>query len=268
MSNLTVSIVQTELHWHDVERNLVHFSRILAQRDPAPDLVVLPEMFTTGFTMHAGENAERMDGRSVAWMIEEAANTGAALCGSLIIEVDGEYYNRFILAHSNGFVEYYDKRHLFRLAGEHEHYSCGTKTCTFLLNGWRIRPMVCYDLRFPVWSRNRDDYDLLVYVANWPDRRHLAWETLIRARAIENLAYVAAVNRIGTDGNDIRYAGGSAIVDYLGKNVVELSNTPGMASASLDMAEMTKFRQQFPFHLDADEFSLLSAGGERRIALP
>jgi predicted amidohydrolase len=267
MSTLTVSIVQTELHWHDAERNLARFSRILAQRETEPDLIVLPEMFTTGFTMHARENAERMDGSSVAWMKEEAANASAALCGSLIIEVDGEYYNRFIVAHPNGFVEHYDKRHLFRLAGEHEHYSCGTKPCTFSLKGWRIRPMVCYDLRFPVWSRNRDDYDLLVYVANWPDRRHLAWEILIRARAIENLAYVAAVNRIGTDGNDIRYAGGSAILNYMGQDVAALSSEPGITTASLDMADMTKFRQQFPFHLDADEFSLLSAG-DRRIALP
>jgi len=264
MSDLNVSIVQTELHWHDAERNLAHFSEMLSQCETEPDLIVLPEMFTTGFTMHARENAERMDGRSVAWMKNEAADAGAAVCGSLIIEVGGEYFNRFILAHPNGVVEYYDKRHLFRLAGEHEHYSCGTTPCTFLLKGWRIRPMVCYDLRFPVWSRNREDYDLLIYVANWPDRRHLAWETLIRARAIENLAYVAAVNRIGTDGNGVRYAGGSAIVDYMGRDVAALSNDPGMTSASLDMADMTKFRQQFPFHLDADEFSLLPAEHDAR----
>jgi predicted amidohydrolase len=217
--------------------------------------------------MHAKENAERMDGRSVAWMAEQAAKAGAAVCGSLIIEDGGEYYNRFLLVHPNGLVQYYDKRHLFRLAGEHEHYSSGTKPCTFLLNGWRIRPMVCYDLRFPVWSRNREDYDLLIYVANWPDRRHVAWETLIRARAVENLAYVAGVNRIGTDGNDIRYAGGTAIIDYAGKYVVAPSAESGMRSATLDMAGMTRFREQFPFHLDADEFSVLSSR-DRRIAPP
>lgn len=266
MSTLNVSIVQSELHWHDAKRNLAHFSRILAQGETEPHLVVLPEMFTTGFTMHAKENAERMDGRSVTWMAEQAAGTGAAICGSLIIEDAGEYYNRFLLVHPNGFVQSYDKRHLFRLAGEHEHYSCGTKACTFLLNGWRIRPMVCYDLRFPVWSRNRDDYDLMVYVANWPDRRHVAWETLIRARAIENLAYVAGVNRIGTDGNGIRYAGGSAIIDYAGNYLVPPSAEPGMRSATLDMDAMNKFREQFPFHLDADEFSVL-ASEQRRAAL-
>lgn len=256
MSTLDVTIVQAELHWHDPERNRADFSRLLTGRDEATDLILLPEMFTTGFTMHARENAERMDGPSVAWMAETADRIGAAVCGSLVIQDGGEYYNRFILMRPDGKAEYYDKRHLFRLAGEHEHYAAGSKCATFMLKGWRIRPLVCYDLRFPVWSRNRNDYDLLVYVANWPEPRHLAWETLLRARAIENIAFVAGVNRVGTDGNDIPYVGGSAVIDYTGKYLAALGREPGIASATLEMAGLEKFRSRFPFWRDADEFSL------------
>lgn len=259
MSTLNVSIVQADLHWHDPERNLADFSRAFEQMERATDLVVLPEMFATGFTMHAEEHAERMNGRSVSWMAEAAKRTGAAICGSLIVSDGGNYYNRFILMRPDGNFDFYDKRHLFRLAGEHEHYSPGNDLVTFRLNGWRIRPMVCYDLRFPGWSRGRNDYDLLVYVANWPDRRHLAWETLIRARAIENLAYVAAVNRIGTDGNDIHYLGGSAVVDYLGNHLTPVSDEAGVSSATLDMEKLQAFRENFPFHLDADAFSMDAA---------
>jgi omega-amidase len=255
MSTLNVSIVQSELHWHDAERNLAAFSKILAEKVTRTDLIVLPEMFTTGFTMHAQENAERMDGRAVRWMADKAAETGAALCGSLIIKDGDNFYNRFILMRPDGSLEHYDKRHRFRLAGEHEHYSAGSTLATICVNGWRIRPMVCYDLRFPVWSRNRGDYDLLIYTANWPARRHLAWETLVRARAIENLAFVAAVNRIGTDGNEIPYNGGSAIIDYLGDYLVEPSTNAGVWSATLDKASLEKFREKFPFHLDADQFT-------------
>jgi predicted amidohydrolase len=161
-----------------------------------------------------------------------------------------------VLAHVDGSLQFYDKRHLFRLAGEHEHYAPGVMQSTFRLKGWRIRPMVCYDLRFPVWSRNRDDYDLLIYVANWPDRRHQAWETLIRARAIENLAFVAAVNRTGTDGNDVRHIGGSAIIDYLGNYLASAGEAPGIFPAELDMDGLSKFREKFPFHVDADSFTL------------
>jgi predicted amidohydrolase len=256
MSTLNVSIVQSELHWHDPGRNLAHFSALLGRHAAPTDLFVLPEMFSTGFTMQAEAHAERMEGRSVVWMRETAQAVGAAVCGSLIIEERGRYFNRFVLAHVDGSLQFYDKRHLFRLAGEHEHYAPGVMQSTFRLKGWRIRPMVCYDLRFPVWSRNRDDYDLLVYVANWPDRRHQAWETLIRARAIENLAFVAGVNRTGADGNDIRYLGGSAVIDYLGNYLASAGEAPGIFSAELDMSGLSKFREKFPFHVDADSFTL------------
>ncbi|HUD96753.1 MAG TPA: amidohydrolase [Woeseiaceae bacterium] len=256
MSALTVALVQSVLHWHDPARNLERFSKMLqAHPDPA-DLFVLPEMFSTGFTMDATTNAEPMDGRSVTWMAEISGRLGAAVCGSLIIEEDGHYFNRFILMHPDGNFACYDKRHRFRLAGEHEHFSAGNKIVTIELKGWRIRPMVCYDLRFPVWSRNRDGYDLLVYVANWPDRRHLAWKTLIRARAIENLAYVAAVNRIGTDGNGIDYLGGSAIIDYLGTDMLSMADKPAVMAATLEKAPLETFREKFPFHLDADAFTI------------
>jgi predicted amidohydrolase len=256
MSTLNVSLVQSKLEWQDPGQNLANFSELLSNHDTSTDLFVLPEMFSTGFTMQAQAHAERMDGRSVTWMAETAQAIGAAICGSLIIEEGGRYFNRFVLAQADGRLDFYDKRHLFRLAGEHEHYAPGVLQSTFRLNGWRIRPMVCYDLRFPVWSRNRDDYDLLIYVANWPDRRHQAWETLIRARAIENLAFVAAVNRTGTDGNDVRHIGGSAIIDYLGNYLASAGEAPGIFPAELDMDGLSKFREKFPFHVDADSFTL------------
>lgn len=258
MSALNVAIVQTALHWHEPAKNLRMFTEMLERHDGDTDLFVLPEMFATGFTMHAEAHAEPMDGRSLAWMAETAARLDTSLCGSLVIRDGGEYFNRFVLMFPDGVYRCYDKRHRFRLAGEHEHYSAGSELVTIELRGWRIRPMVCYDLRFPVWSRNgaADGYDLLVYVANWPDRRHLAWETLVRARAIENLAYVAAVNRIGVDGNDIRYRGGSAVIDYLGRSLVSMADECAVMSATLEKPPLEKFREKFPFHLDADAFSI------------
>jgi len=256
MPALNVMVVQSDLHWHEPAENLEHFSSLLRADWKTTDLVVLPEMFSTGFTMHAAPHAEGMDGRSVTWMRETARDFDTTVCGSLIIEDDGRYFNRFLLVRPDGAAEHYDKRHLFRLAGEHEHYAAGPAVRTFELKGWRIRPMVCYDLRFPVWSRNRNDYDLLVYVANWPDRRHQAWETLLRARAIENLAYVVGVNRVGTDGNDIRYVGGSAVIDYLGNYLASAGEESGIFRASLDMAGLLQFREKFPFYLDADQFTL------------
>ncbi|HEX2138204.1 MAG TPA: amidohydrolase [Woeseiaceae bacterium] len=256
MSTLDVTLVQADLHWHDPEKNLREFSRTLQQVDGRTDLVVLPEMFSTGFTMEAEAHAERMDGQSVAWMTETAKQTGAVICGSLVIRDDGRYFNRFLLMRPDGNFDFYDKRHLFRLAGEHEHYSPGTHLVTFRIGEWRVRPMVCYDLRFPAWSRNRNDYDLLVYTANWPEPRHHAWATLIQARAIENLSYVAAVNRVGTDGNGIRYAGGSAVVDYLGHHLTPVTDAPGVWSATLDLGKLKAFREKFPFHVDADRFEL------------
>jgi len=256
MRPLNVTIVQSELHWHDAPENRDMFARLIARIEEPTDLIVLPEMFTTGFTMEAASQAEPMDGPSVNWMRDTAVAAGAAVCGSLVIRDGQHFYNRFICALPGGTLHTYDKRHLFRLAGEHEPYSPGDERIVFELHGWRICPMICYDLRFPVWSRNRDSYDLLLYVANWPNRRHLAWETLTHARAIENLAYVAAVNRVGEDGNDLPYSGGSAIIDYLGQDLANLGDATGFATAELDYDALLKFRDRFPFHADADAFDL------------
>ena len=182
--------------------------------------------------------------------------SSAAVCGSLIIEDGGEYFNRFFCVDANNVLAVYDKRHLFRLADEQHYYSQGSERVLFELNDIRICPMVCYDLRFPVWSRNRGDYDLLIYVANWPSRRQIAWDTLLRARAIENLCWVAGVNRIGTDGNELPYEGGSAIIDVNGEAVADLGNSDGVASATLDLDDLAKFRERFAFHKDADDFQL------------
>lgn len=256
MPALNVAIVQSALHWHEPDRNLQQFSDTMTANAGGIDLFVLPEMFATGFTMDTESNAEHMDGRSVSWMREMARQLDAAVCGSLVIEAEGHCFNRFVFMQPDGQHRHYDKRHRFRLAGEHESYSAGSSLVTIDYKGWRIRPMVCYDLRFPVWSRSRNDYDLLIFVANWPDRRHLAWETLIRARAIENLAYVVGVNRVGIDGNDVKYRGGSAIVDYLGNHLVAMSDEAAVASATLDLPSLRAFREKFPFHLDADDFSI------------
>ena len=256
MSTLNVTIAQAQLHWHDPAANRQMFAEMLQPLAEPTDLIVLPEMFTTGFTMDAPGQAEAMDGDSIEWMRATAARHRASVCGSLIIEEAGQYFNRFICMDPDGQHVSYDKRHLFRLADEHNHYTAGAEVCTFDIKGWRICPMICYDLRFPVWSRNTVDYDLLLYVANWPNRRHFAWQTLLRARAIENLCYLAGVNRTGVDGNDLPYAGGSAIIDYLGAELADLGEGIGIATATLELDKLRSFRERFAFHVDADEFSI------------
>ncbi len=253
---MTLTLLQADLSWHDADANRRAFDDAISGLETPGDIIVLPEMFSTGFTMDARSQAEPMDGPTVAWMMQAASSTGSAICGSVIIEAEGEFYNRFLFATPDGTLWKYDKRHLFRLAGEDEFYRAGEQRSVFSYRGFRICPQICYDLRFPVWSRSRGDYDLLIYVANWPARRHHAWRTLIRARAIENQAFVAAVNRCGTDGNDLPYLGGSALIDYLGEDLFDLGEQPGHGTASIDLADCEKFRDRFPFHRDADEFSL------------
>ena len=256
-THLRVTLVQTELQWQDPAGNrhrlAAHFRGLLGHTD----LVVLPEMFSTGFSMDAAALAEDMDGPTVGWMREEAAALGCVVTGSLIVREAGHCRNRLIWARPDGTVEHYDKRHLFRVAGEQDHYAAGTRRLVVDLKGWRVCPMICYDLRFPVWSRNRDDYDLLLYVANWPQRRAHAWSTLLRARAIENLSYVVGVNRIGKDGNGASYSGDSVALDYLGQPLSSEGGGDRVETAVLDLASLQSYRAIFPSHLDADRFELL-----------
>jgi len=256
-SHLRVTLVQAELAWQDPaanRRNLAaHFRGLVGHTD----LVVLPEMFSTGFSMAAAELAEDMHGPTVGWMREEAAALGCAITGSLIVREDGLCYNRLVWARPDGSVEHYDKRHLFRVANEQQHYAAGARRLVVELKGWRVCPMVCYDLRFPVWSRSRGDYDVLLYVANWPQRRANAWATLLRARAIENLCYVVGVNRVGRDGNGASYAGDSVALDFLGQPLSSEGGGDRVETAVLDLESLRAYRQDFPAQLDADRFELL-----------
>ena len=255
--DLKVSIIQTNLSWEDKTTNLNHFSEKIDKLPSSADVVILPEMFTTGFSMHPENLAETMDGSSVQWMKEKAGQHNIVLSGSLIIEESGNYLNRSITALPDGRLYTYDKRHLFRMGEENEHYSGGNKRMIFTYGNWRIFPLICYDLRFPVWSRNRDDYDLVFYVANWPESRRHVWKSLLLARALENQVYVVGVNRIGSGGQGLTYAGDSLVIDPKGTIIsktepyVESSET-----VTLSLSELNKFREKFPVGKDADDFEL------------
>lgn len=260
MNTLNVTLVQAALVWHDAAANRRKFETLLAPLAGKTDLVVLPEMFTTGFTMQPEQVAEIADGPTVDWLREQAAKIGAVIAGSIATREAGQYFNRLICMRPDGACQSYDKRHLFRMAHEHDHYTAGTRPLIVDIKGWRVRPLVCYDLRFPVWSRNQlggaGAYDLLLYVANWPERRRYAWQTLIKARAIENLSYCVAVNCVGQDGNGIHYTGDSAAIDFLGQPMTEPSEQELVTTVILDGAALQTFRDKFPAHLDADEFQL------------
>jgi len=254
--DLTVTLVQPELCWQDPAANRALLASMLRGLESAADLIVLPEMFATGFTMDAAANAETMNGESVRWLRGMAAELGTTLCGSLIIEDTGRYHNRLVWMPPGGTETVYDKRHLFRMAGEHEHYCAGRRRKIVQLGDWRVCPLICYDLRFPVFSRGVDEYDLLIYVANWPGARRSAWQVLLPARAVENLCYVVGVNRVGTDGNQITYAGDSTAVDYLGHALTDCGSSAGTATVTLDGAALARYRGKFPAWRDADRFRL------------
>ncbi len=260
MTALRVSLVQQPLTWHDPEANRAHFAALLAPLAGSTDLVVLPETFTTGFSMAVETQAEAAGGPTVEWLRRQARALGAALTGSLITREAARCYNRLLWVTPGGAVRHYDKRHLFRMGGEHEHFTAGEAAVVFEFRGFRIFPQVCYDLRFPVFSRRRPDldYDLLLYVANWPAARSDAWRALLRARAIENQAYVVGVNRTGPDGLGVAYAGDSAALDFLGRPLAELGSHAALVTVSLDLKELAAFRERFPAHLDADRFTLQS----------
>ena len=262
MSTLNVALIQSELHWHDPEGNRARFDHAFDALSRPCDLVVLPEMFSTGFTMSSKSQAETMSGPTVSWMRASASRLDAVVCGSIIVEEGGSFYNRFIWAQADGGLRTYDKRHLFRMADEHRHYSAGAERTLIELQGVRVFPQVCYDLRFPVFARNRGDYDVAIFVANWPTPRALAWKALLRARAIENQCYVVGVNRIGTDGNAVDYDGDSAVFAFDGTSMLEAGHAGGVFSVALDLDALRAYREEFPAWRDADEFDL-APGGER-----
>ena len=254
--DLKLALLQTALVWQDPLANRSAFEALLPQARGA-DLIVLPEMFTTGFSMQSAELAEPEGGPSSQWLLEQARQMNAVVAGSLIIQAeDGSYRNRFLWARPDGSLAWYDKRHLFRVAGEHKHFAAGDQQLLLELKGWRVRPLVCYDLRFPVWSRDAGGTDLLLYTANWPAARRQHWNRLLPARAIENLCYVAAVNRIGEDGKGHAYSGDTQVLDFQGEPLLTAGESSGVFRATLDAAALSAYRERFPAHLDADRFGL------------
>ena len=256
MSPLTLALIQSATRWHDPAGNCDDYEAKLSGIGGSCDIVVLPEMFSTGFTMESRTFAESMDGTTVDWMKAQAQRLDAVVCGSVIIEDDG-YFNRLIWARPDGALHFYDKRHLFRMAGEHQHFDAGTNRIIVSYRGWRLCLSVCYDLRFPVWLRNRRDYDALLCVANWPEPRALAWQTLLRARAIENQAFAVGVNVVGTDGNGLSYAGDTSVYAPDGQTIAAAGQTEGVVTATLMPSVLTAMRQAFPVALDADSFVLV-----------
>ncbi len=253
MRDLNIILIQESLVWEDPDANRSLFDDKLEKIEEHADLVVLPEMFTTGFSMNAKSLAETMEGKTVRWLREKSAFLKADMVGSVIIERNGRFFNRLLWATPAGELHVYDKRHLFRMTGEEAVYSPGSRLLTVELHGWRVRPFVCYDLRFPLWTRNRGvEYDLAVFIANWPEKRASHWRTLLKARAIENQCYVVGVNRIGADGAGLTYCGDSAIIDPLGKVMFELSHEPCVQHFKLSKSLLDKYRKDFPAWMDAD----------------
>lgn len=254
MQNLKITIVQPDIVWEDINANLEKYDTLLKDAEPT-ELIVLPEMFTTGFSMHPGELKEPMDGIAVQWMKNLAHEKNAAVLGSLIIEHRGKIYNRAVWMHPDGTPEIYDKHHLYTMGQETEHYSAGNSKTIVEYKGWKFCPLICYDLRFPVWARNTEDYDVLLYMANWPSPRHHVWKNLLISRAIENQCYCVGVNRVGSDGAGLRYLGDSAMVspkgfaDFMG-------DTESVRNFEISYDELQKFRRIFPLLNDRDTFKI------------
>lgn len=253
---MKVALVQTDLSWENPQENRERLTQLL--HSVTADLIVLPEMFTTGFTMNPSAVAETMDGPSVQWMRDMANERQVAITGSVVIQEKGTFRNRLLFVYPSGETRHYDKRHLFTLAGEHEVYEAGHDRLVVEYKGVRICPLVCYDLRFPVFSRNTESFDLLLYVANWPSPRIEAWDTLLKARAIENVCYVAGVNRVGEDANGHRYPGHSVAFDQAGKALVVSTEDEGVPIFDIDLVQMKAFRSRFAFLDDRDDFTLRS----------
>jgi predicted amidohydrolase len=265
--DLRVSVAQGATRWHDPAANREYYGAMIAPLRGQTDLVLLPETFTSGFSNEAIHRAETMEGPTVGWLREQARSLDAAITGSVQLRVgegaSEKVYNRLLFVTPDGSVRHYDKRHLFRYAGEHERYAAGNERLVVEWRGWRICPLVCYDLRFPVYVRNRHDraasrfdYDLVLFVANWPAARRHAWSTLLRARAIENLCYCVGLNRVGVDGNELHYAGDSAVLDFLGQPLAELGAQEQLITVTLGAATLAAHREHFPAWMDADSYEL------------
>ena len=278
MSTLTITIIQTDIEWENKSANLLKLGEKINSFSEKTEIVVLPEMFSTGFSMQTKQLAETMDGNTVHWMKEVAARKKVILTGSLIIEDNGHYYNRLIWMLPNGQLGYYDKRHLFGLCNEDQYYSPGNKRLIASVKGWKINLQVCYDLRFPVWARNRaiedgkkmieeevvskgefpkpsPEYDVLIYVANWPEKRRNAWKTLLAARAIENQCYVVGVNRVGQDGNSLSYSGDSLAIDPMGEALYHVADKEEVHTITLHKEKLEEVRNKLPFWKDGDSFN-------------
>jgi omega-amidase len=255
-SQLTITALQTDLFWENKDKNLLELEDQLGQLTQT-DLVILPEMFSTGFTMNSRKFAESMQGPTLQWMLTQAKNMHAALAGSVIILEDEKIVNRFLFVSPDGEIQFYDKRHTFTLAGEHKAYASGSNDGLVNYKGWKISLRICYDLRFPVWNRNTSDYEVLIFTANWPSKRINAWDTLLQARAIENMAYVVGVNRIGTDGSNLYYPGHTKIIDYMGKVLGDTPlNAPTSITQTIFKDPMYQAREKLNFLKDRDPFTL------------
>lgn len=274
MKNLKITIIQSHLHWENIDKNLEMFSQKISSLKEGTDLIILPEMFSTGFTMNAKSVAEKENGKAILWMKQKSLEKNCVITGSLIIEENEKYFNRLIWQRPDGTHDSYSKKHLFRYANEQDFYTAGNKKLIVELNGWKICPMICYDLRFPVWIRNRVnmpgvkssqlpafDYDVLIFVANWPEKRSHPWKTLLQARAMENQCFVIGVNRIGTDGNDFSYSGDSVVINPKGEIISQTKpNEDSVKTITLSWQELEEWRKTFPAWMDADEFEMKNPG--------
>lgn len=263
MRDLRITLIQSDIHWHQPEANLAGFEEMIWSVEQDTDLIVLPEMFNTGFTMEAREHAELINGRTFKWMKNMARQTGAVITGSMITSERQELYNRLFWMKPDGSWSSYDKRHLFRITGENKVFTAGEKILIEELKGWRICPLICYDLRFPEWGRNRFQpekeelsCDMIIYLANWPESRINAWDTLLKARAMENSAFIAGLNRIGKDGNGISYNGHSSVYGPKGESYAEIVADPFVKTIDLSLDYLRQYREKFPVHLDWDQFEL------------
>ncbi len=259
---MKVSIIQTALHWENAEKNTEHFNALISKINEPTDLIILPEMFTTGFTMNPEKNAETHPGAGLGFMKDMATKKNAVITGSISVKENDQFFNRLYWVEPNGNTDTYNKRHLFRMAKEDAHYSAGTQKIIKTIKSWNVCPLICYDLRFPVWSRNRFkngtwEYDVLVYVANWPEVRSYPWKQLLIARAIENQCYVIGVNRIGKDGNGFDHSGDSMVINPRGEIISHTKpHEDTIETIQLDRAYLDEFRTIFPAGLDADGFEI------------